>query len=58
MVETAKIMFIPSCCLYVALDYIIDVHELLSHGNLGISLQLRCELGYQRVEWHGMEGQH
>ena len=32
---TAKIMFIASRCLYVALNYIIDVHESLSHGNLG-----------------------
>ena len=34
-IVTAKIMFYSSCCLYVALDYIIDAHESLSHGNLG-----------------------
>ena len=29
-----KICFIPSCCLYAAIDYIIDACESLSHGNL------------------------
>ena len=32
---TAKIIFISSRCLYAALDYIINVRELLSRGNLG-----------------------
>ena len=35
MLETAKIIFYLSHCLYVALDYIISMCESLSHGNLG-----------------------
>ena len=53
-----KYNFIPSCCLYAALDYVINVRELLSRGNLGTCWQLRCELGCQKVEWHRIEGQH
>ena len=52
-----KICFIPSCCLYAAINYIIDACESLSRGNLGTCWQLRRELGCQRVEWHEIEGQ-
>ena len=57
MVETAKIIFYSSRCLYVALDYIIDVRESLSHGNLGTCWQSCHELGCQRVKWHKIKGQ-
>ena len=45
------------CCLYAALDYVIDARESLSHGNLGACWQLCHELGRQRVEWHNVKGQ-
>ena len=52
-----KICFIPSRCLYVVIDYIIDARELMNRGNLGACWQSCRELGCQRVEWHNVKGQ-
>ena len=46
-----------SCCLYAALNYIINMCKSLRRGNLGAWWESHCELGCQRVEWHNIEGQ-
>ena len=39
-------IFYWSWCLYAALNYVIDMHELQNHGNLGAWWQLHHELGH------------